>query len=323
MIGFPLDNTEYDAPPLGAWFGTRTRGVLSADDHFAVTANGDMSVTLGPGIAWLKPEPLWGLVVVEDKPTVMPVGQADGSLTRYAAICIQQDKNLNISQPTVKYGPYGTNPDLSSLPLPVQDSLDSDEIYVCAVKIRAGATEILQSDITDLRLNEIYCGVVRDGITKIPTQSLSNEWTAWFAGFKFYVKQWADNLGDLLDDNAEAQLANKLLELEKGLNFLIENPGAETIGPFPLEPTEWTKDSDGDDVIRVDDSSVIPNTNLMCVYNEKFFEVADNSAEGKAYFGARIFPKSQGEGFVILKAWNGKPTIEVRIVLKFETFKQK
>ena len=52
---FPLDNTEYEASALGAWFATRTRGVLSSGDNFAVTASGTgMSVTLQPGYGWLR-----------------------------------------------------------------------------------------------------------------------------------------------------------------------------------------------------------------------------------------------------------------------------
>ena len=54
MTVFPLDNTEYEAKALGAWCGTRTRGVFSADGHYAVSANGGMAVSLSPGLAWLK-----------------------------------------------------------------------------------------------------------------------------------------------------------------------------------------------------------------------------------------------------------------------------
>ncbi len=159
MICFPLDNTDYMADALGAWFGTRTRGVFAADTHYAVTANGDMTVTLAPGIGWLKAEAFWGVCLHEINPTILAIATADGALTRYAAICLQLDKNANVAGVVVKYGPYGTNPALSSLPAPVQNSLDYDEIYVAAIRIRAGATSILTTDITDLRLNEAYCGV--------------------------------------------------------------------------------------------------------------------------------------------------------------------
>jgi len=51
-------------------------------------------------------------------------------------------------------------------------NLDFDEIYAAIIMVRAGATSILPTDITDLRLNETYCGIMRDGVTGIPTAQL-------------------------------------------------------------------------------------------------------------------------------------------------------
>ncbi|MDL2318061.1 hypothetical protein LJC74_03070 [Eubacteriales bacterium OttesenSCG-928-A19] len=193
MIFFPLDITEYEADALGAWCGTRTRGVYADDASYAVTPAGGMSVTLSPGYAWLKKEPYWGVNAFEINPTTITFETADGALTRFAAVCIQLDKNANGGGPVVKYGPLGVNPQVSSLPLPEQtpNSLDYEEIYVAAVRIRAGATEILQSDIFDLRLNETYCGIMRDGVTGIPTQALYDQWWAWFEGLTMDADQKA------------------------------------------------------------------------------------------------------------------------------------
>jgi len=216
MICFPLDNTEYDARGLGAWLGTRTRGVFSADGHYAVTANGDMSVTLGPGLAWLKPDDLWGTVMLEVNPTVLPIATADGSLTRFAAVCLRIDKNSNAPGAVIKYGPFGTNPGLSSLPSPEQNSLDYDEIYVAAIRVRAGATEISAGDITDLRLNETYCGIMRDGVTGIPTQELYDSWQGWFDDLQARSEgifwDWFNNLQNELDANQAANLQNQITQ---------------------------------------------------------------------------------------------------------------
>ena len=72
---FPLDNTGYEADALGAWFATRTRGVLSSGDNFAVTASGTgMSVTLQPGYSWLLRDARWGTAVwMEEPETFTPV----------------------------------------------------------------------------------------------------------------------------------------------------------------------------------------------------------------------------------------------------------
>lgn len=69
MICFPLDNTSYVAEALGAYTATRTRGVLSAEGNFAVSAGGGLSVKVAKGIAWLRMSDFWGTVVYETSPT--------------------------------------------------------------------------------------------------------------------------------------------------------------------------------------------------------------------------------------------------------------
>jgi len=213
MKCFPLDNTEYEADALGAWSGTRTRGVFSSDNHYAVTANGNMTVTLSPGIAWLKPDAFWGAVAFDVNANTMQIDTADGALTRWAAICIRLDKNLNRAHPVIKYGPYGTNPALSTLPLPARD-IDADEIYPAAVRIRAGTTEILTSDIVDLRINETYCGIMRDGVTSIPTQALENQWREWTESERAEFAKWVRGTKDLLNETTAGNLLLLIQKLE-------------------------------------------------------------------------------------------------------------
>ena len=51
----------------------------------------------------------------------------------------------------------------------------ADEIYVASIIVQPGAVKILQADITDLRMDENVCGVMRDGITCIPTAQLQEQ----------------------------------------------------------------------------------------------------------------------------------------------------
>jgi hypothetical protein len=205
MIVFPLDNTQYKADALGAWCGTRTRGVFSDDGHYGVTANGDMTVTVSAGLAWLKADTYWGVSMYEDTAAVLDLGTSDGELARWAAICVQLDKNANTGGVVVKYGSYDTNPAMSSLPAPERDT-NYDEIYVAAVLIRSGVTAIASSDITDLRLNETYCGLMRDGVTGIPTQTLYNQWNAWTQERQQDFDTWFDSVKDTLDSDAVGHL---------------------------------------------------------------------------------------------------------------------
>lgn len=231
MICFPLNNTDYEADALGAWFGTRTRGVFSADNHFSVSANGDMTVTVGGGLAWLLMGDYWGTVVLETDPQTLTIDTADGSLARVDAICLQLDKNANLAKITIKKGTYSPQPAVITAPARNQDY---DEIYVASVTVRAGATSILPTDITDLRLDETYCGVMRDGVSGIPTQALQDMWTAWFSAWKTQTDQdfeaWFDTVKGLLGEDEAGALALAIEDV-KGM---ITNPNLLINGGFKV-----------------------------------------------------------------------------------------
>jgi hypothetical protein len=197
MICFPLDNTEYEANALGAWCGTRTRGVFAADGHFAVTSNDDMTVTVSPGLAWLKAGQYWGVNAFEPNARVLTVDTADGSLSRIDAVCVRLDKNQNIGEVIIKKGSYSPQPAVITPPV---RNLDYDEIYVATIMVRAGATSILTNDITDQRLNETYCGIMRDGVTGIPTQQLADQWTSWMSNFTAEAQAYYGNYQNMVAD---------------------------------------------------------------------------------------------------------------------------
>ena len=169
---FPLDNTEYEASALGAWFATRTRGVLSSGDNFAVTASGTgMSVTLQPGYGWLRRNAHWGTVVWMEEPETFILDPADGTLSRIDVIALRLDKDNNTAQPILRKGTFSNAPTFTA---PVRDT-HADEVYAASILVQPGEVKILQSDVTDLRLNETYCGIMRDGITGIPTAQLQEQ----------------------------------------------------------------------------------------------------------------------------------------------------
>ena len=169
---FPLDNTEYEASALGAWFATRTRGVLSSGDNFAVTASGTgMSVTLQPGYGWLRRNAHWGTVVWMEEPEPFILDPADGTLSRIDVIALRLDKDNNTAQPILRKGTFSNAPTFTA---PVRDT-HADEVYAASILVQPGAVKLLQADITDLRMDENVCGVMRDGITGIPTAQLQEQ----------------------------------------------------------------------------------------------------------------------------------------------------
>lgn len=177
IVAFPLDNTEYTASAMGAFLATRTRGVYSADDSLAVTANGNMTVTVGPGLAWLKAADYWGLAVCSEAAVTLTVPTASSSAKRMDAVCLRLDKTGNKAELIVKPGTPAAMPVLP----PLQRNDSYDEIYLAGISLAAGAVAVSAADITDLRLNEDYCGLMRDGVTGIPTAQLSAQADALMA----------------------------------------------------------------------------------------------------------------------------------------------
>ncbi len=171
MICFPLDDTLYEAKDLGAWFVGRTRGVFSAGENLAVHANTGMSIRVSPGVAWLKMRDAWGVVAHVEQAQSFTLELPHAQLARIDAVCVQLDKNLNEGRVCIKKGEDAISPVVTP---PVRDD-DFDEIYVATVRVAAGVIEILPANITDTRLDEALCGVMRDGVSEIPTNVLQEQ----------------------------------------------------------------------------------------------------------------------------------------------------
>ena len=73
------------------------------------------------------------------------------------------------------------------------------KIYLASVMIQAGATGITKADISSLLLNEDYCGLMRDGVTGIPTEAIQEQATALFNGLYEQLQGRADELEQVIE----------------------------------------------------------------------------------------------------------------------------
>lgn len=209
MTAWPLDNTEYTAEAIGAWSGTRTRGVFSAEDCFAVTATGGFGIKVSPGLAWLKIAEYWGAAVLEKSETDFTVNVGSGLLARYVAVVLQYDKTANDVQLVLRYGEYGSP---AVKPQPVRDTY-YDEIILASILQPAAAVEITQADITDERLNEDLCGLMRDGVTGIPTAQLFAQVRDQLDRQQDVFSAWFEHIKGQLDEDPAGHLQLQLDEL--------------------------------------------------------------------------------------------------------------
>ena len=252
MICFPLDNTPYEAKDMGTYLATRTRGVFSAESNLTVTpGENGLSVSVSPGLAWLKWSDYWGTAALQEQALTLALDTADGALKRIDAIVCRLDKVNNRAEIVVKKGAPSSAPIVVP---PVRDA-NYDELYIATVLIGAGVISISASAITDQRLNEEYCGLMRDGVTGIPTASLhaqaqqilteltdalnaqivrqSSEFDAWFEELKGKLGEDPATALQLQVDNLNAAVVGDAFQAS-GTPASIAYAGANRIDALTL-----------------------------------------------------------------------------------------
>ena len=169
IITYPENGITYDADDASGFLSTRLSGVYSADEDFAVTANGGLTVTVSAGQAWVRPVRFRGRSIIMEQPETVTLTAADAVRSRIDRLVLRYDAAARKTSLTVLTG----TPDSASPTAPeiTRTALVYD---LCLAEIRrpAGSTEITAADITDTRADEDVCGVMRDGVNGIPTAQL-------------------------------------------------------------------------------------------------------------------------------------------------------
>lgn len=303
MICFPLDNTPCEAKDMGTYLATRTRGVFSSDGNLAVTpGESGLSVSVSPGLAWLKWSDFWGVAALQAQVLTLDLDTADGALKRIDAIVCRLDKVNNRAEIVVKKGAPSSAPIVVP---PVRDA-NYDELYIATVLIGAGVISISASAITDQRLNEEYCGLMRDGVTGIPTASLhaqaqqilteltdalnaqivrqSAEFDAWFEDLKGKLGEDPATALQQQVDNLNAAAVGDSFKL-KGDPISIEAAGAQRIASITAYgenaqggTTETPVALTGVDSVFVGGRNLLPKaTKTQTIYGVTFTPNPDGS----------------------------------------------
>ena len=169
IITYPENGITYDADDASGYLSTRLSGVYSADEDFAVTANGDLTVSVSAGQAWVRPARFRGRSIILEQPETITLTAADTVRSRIDRLVLRYDAAAKKTGLTVLTG----TPDSASPTAPeiTRTALVYD---LCLADIRrlAGSTVVTAADITDTRADESVCGVMRDGVKGIPTAQL-------------------------------------------------------------------------------------------------------------------------------------------------------
>ena len=189
IITYPEDGIRYDADDASGYLSTRLSGVYSAEEDFAVTAQGGLSVQVSAGQAWVRPARFKGRSIIMEQPTTVALTEADPVRSRIDRIVLRYDAAAKKTRLQVLDG----TPDSAAPAAP--DISRTELVYdLCLAEIRrpAGSTSVTAADITDTRTDEAICGVMRDGVTGIPTGTLVQQFRAVIDALK---GEAADKLG--------------------------------------------------------------------------------------------------------------------------------
>ena len=174
IITYPLDGVTYSAEDVATYLCTRTSGVYAKDSNFAASITGTRQVTIAPGLAWMNYDDFKGVSVCSRENTVLTVPDADNTLNRVDRVVLQFDTASNLTAIRLKTG----TPAVAAQPPDILQNHNQYELGLCTISVPAGSAAITAADLTDTRADEDVCGVMRDGVTGIPTAELIAQWRA-------------------------------------------------------------------------------------------------------------------------------------------------
>lgn len=168
IVLYPANGYDFDAADVAAYLAGLTSGVFSGDEDFPVTAAGGLKVTVGAGRGWVHPSRFTGYSIIKREADTLTMPLADPSLPRIDRIVMRYDAGARAASLQVLQGTASSTPTAPAISR-------TELIYdLCLAEITrpAGSISISTGQITDTRLDEALCGLVRDGVTGIPTDEL-------------------------------------------------------------------------------------------------------------------------------------------------------
>ena len=168
IVLYPANDYDFDAADVAAYLAGLTSGVFSSAEDFPVTAAGGLKVTVGAGRGWVHPSRFTGYSITKREADTLTMPLADPSLPRIDRIVMRYDAGARAASLQVLQGTASSTPTAPAISR-------TELIYdLCLAEITrpAGSTAVTTGQITDTRLDEKLCGLVRDGVTGIPTDEL-------------------------------------------------------------------------------------------------------------------------------------------------------
>ena len=215
---YPLNNIDYTAEDVAIYNATRTSGIYAGDD-FAISLTGaDNTISIDVGLAWMHLSRFNGVAVALKGKTYVEMGLPDSIYPRIDALVLQFDANKNGAELVSKQGNASSNPQ----PPAVSRTEALYELHLLHVLRTPGAAFISAADVTDLRLDSRYCGIMADSVTRVDTAAINAQISALIQKLR----------EDLADVEAQDYYASKNYVATQQLSKTLSASGWTGAGPF-------------------------------------------------------------------------------------------
>ena len=180
---FPNNYDEYiGAEEVMRWLHGRTSGVYGAGGNAAVTAvPNSMQVSVAAGIGWLTDADGNGIVWWSSAADALTIDPAHSTLNRIDRIIVEWYVGDYSNKPEIRVL-KGTNASTPSAPALTNNTLYR-QLSLAQVSVPAGTTEIIDSLITDERLDPAVCGIVTETVT-VDTSMIDSQFQAFLASIE-------------------------------------------------------------------------------------------------------------------------------------------
>lgn len=262
---------RYKASDFAEYFKTFIgNGVFpNPSTNLQVIANGDMTLTISPGYAWIN-----GYMYSNTDNLILTVENSDSALKRIDNVIVKCDFVNREIKTYIKKGIFSQNPTSPTL----QRDVDSYELCIAEIQIDNGVIDIQQSKITDTRLNSDLCGIVTQTINEIDTTTLYNQLQAhieeksidmknWIEEAKEYFSNWLSTTQTEYNDNFNSWFdeIKGTLEGDVAGNLLVKiNELEEVVNNLDLVASKVTM-SDGN---TVEDAITANKTSILSLQSE-------------------------------------------------------
>ncbi|MGL5718840.1 MAG: hypothetical protein ACRCX2_37910 [Paraclostridium sp.] len=232
LVGDRYDR-EYKAEDYANYFGSFIgNGVFpNPSTGLQVIATNSMNVTVKAGKAWIN-----GYMYYNDSDIVLKIDPADGVLKRIDRIVVRLDLINRVASCKVLKGTFASSPVDPAL----TRNNDIYELCIANISVNNGVISIIQSNITDTKLDDNVCGIVTQTIKEIDTTTLFNKLQGFIEergkDVDYWLNQatsqweidfntWFDTIKDILDGDVAGNLSNRIKALEDkvGGGLLAEN----------------------------------------------------------------------------------------------------